>query len=372
MKRSYSGAGAWPAMKMIAVGALALAALLVYAPALRAAEVPLGGGETRIVLDDALVKELRQAGVSVKVIGPAKLKGRRLALPVKSGDYDPGAASGIFVQAGGLKLSSAGNAVALRRLTLDSTAESLSASVGGKKIKLARLAGAKLERDGFGARLKAKRMQLSGSGATALNRGLGQAGLLRSGRSLGSLDAVGEASEVEIRSGRLSIGNPDSMLSKLEAMKVEMGLSGGSESWGNPPERAFLFSVQPSRIAADASGGILESGANEGITMQIFESPPREMLFRHPRVDLATGEMSATLSPLSMENPVTGPIATLDFRAAKQIQIRPRVGAFELLQIPAIANQFLADQLNQRFATGTFQAGEVFARVTLALSSPVE
>jgi hypothetical protein len=66
---------------------------------------------------------------------------------------------------------------------------------------------------------------------------------------------------------------------------------------------------------------------------------------------------------------VTGTIATLDYSAAK-FQIRPKVGVFELMGVRAIANQFIADQLNQRFATpGLFQAGETLARVTVTLSA---
>ncbi len=91
------------------------------------------------------------------------------------------------------------------------------------------------------------------------------------------------------------------------------------------------------------------------------------MLLRHPRIDLGSRELSATLSPLSMDGPVTAAIATLDYSGAT-FQVRPRVGAFELMGIRAIANQFIADQLNERFETpGTFQAGETFARVTVTL-----
>jgi hypothetical protein len=105
------------------------------------------------------------------------------------------------------------------------------------------------------------------------------------------------------------------------------------------------------------------------VTMEIFAPPPREMLLRHPRIDLASRELSATLSPLSMEAPVTETIATLDYGAAR-FQVRPRAGAFELIGIRAIANQFIADQLNERFATpGLFQAGETFARMTVTLQA---
>jgi hypothetical protein len=125
--------------------------------------------------------------------------------------------------------------------------------------------------------------------------------------------------------------------------------------------------LRNNRRQLDASSGIPDGSEKDGVTMQIFAQPPREMLLRHPRIDLATRELSATLSPLSMEGPVTATIATLDYSAAK-FQIRPKASAFELMGIRAVANQFIADQLNQRFATpGLFQAGETLARVSVVL-----
>lgn len=113
----------------------------------------------------------------------------------------------------------------------------------------------------------------------------------------------------------------------------------------------------------------MEGAENDGVSMEIFAPPPRQMLLRHPRIDLASHELSATLSPLSMEGPETAAIATLDYSTAK-IQVRPKVGAFELMGIRAVSNQFVADQLNARFATpGLFQAGETLARVTMTLSA---
>jgi len=351
--------------------AAALVTILAFSPAARAAGIPLAGGETQLQLNGALEKTLRKAGVTVKPLGPAKLKGHKLTLPVKSGDFDPGAGKGSFAQSGGLKLVAGGRSVALRQLRLDAGAKTLSATVAGKRIALARLAGAKLEHDGFDARLRAKRLPLSGAAAATLNRALGLPGLLRTGGSLGSVNALGEASEVEIQFGSISIGGPDTAFSKLESLKVQMGIWGGSERWSAPGENYFVFQVRPTLLPPDASSGILEGAENDGISMQIHEGPPREMLLRHPRIDLASLELSATLSPLSQESPLTATIATLDYSAAK-LQIRPKVGAFELMGIQAISNQFMADQLNQRFATpGFFQAGEVLARVTITLHGRV-
>lgn len=148
-----------------------------------------------------------------------------------------------------------------------------------------------------------------------------------------------------------------------------MGLWGGSEAWGEGAEKSFLFPIEPTRVAADVSAGILEAADEGGVTMQIYESPPREMLLRRPRIDLATRELSATLSPLSTEGAVTGTIARLDFSSA-QIQLRSRIGALELMGIRAISTQFIADQLNTRFSTpGMFQAGETLARMSAGLSA---
>jgi hypothetical protein len=91
------------------------------------------------------------------------------------------------------------------------------------------------------------------------------------------------------------------------------------------------------------------------------------MLLRGPRIDLASGELTATVSSLSQQEPITAPIATLDYGAA-DFRIRPKVGVFELMGIRAVANQFIAEQLNSRFQTpGLFQPGETLARVTVTL-----
>jgi hypothetical protein len=351
----------------LALAMLALA--LTYAPAARAASVPLGGGETRVALAPGFDKALRQEGVAVKALDPVALKGRKLTLPVASGSYDPAAEVAVFLYGGGFSFAGGGKAVALRKLRLDASAGSLSATVGGKRMRLAEIGGAQLEREGFDARLKAKRLLLTATAAAALNRVFGLPRVFRAGRSLGSVDGLGEPSEVDVSFGQISIGGPETAFSRLQSLKVEMGIWGGTQRWGAGAENYFVFEVAPARVAGDASAGIVEGLERDGVTMQIFEQPPREMLLRRPRIDLATRELSATISPLSQEGALTGTIATLDYSGA-QVQARPKVGAFELMGIRAISNQFIADQLNARFATpGLFQAGETLARMTVVLSA---
>jgi len=343
-----------------------LLAVLVSAPAAWGAGIPLSGGEAKLVFDRGFDKELRHEGVTVKALGPAKLKGRNLTLPVRLGTFEP-TGNVVMSQSGGFRLTAGGKGVALRQLNLNSEKNRLSATLAGKRIALAELGGAKFTRNGFDARLEVKRLSLTRPGANALNRLLGLPGLLKKGRSLGSIDALGIATSVPISFGQIAIGGPETAFSKLESIKVQMGIWGSTGSWRAPGENYFLFDVAPTTLAPDASTGILEGGVNDGITMQIHEAPPREMLLRHPRIDLATRELSATLSPISTANPVTATIATLDYGAAN-FQIRPKVGAIELIGIRAISNQLIADQLNERFATpGLFVAGETLARITVNL-----
>lgn len=341
-------------------------AVLACAPAASGAQL-LAGGETRVQLNRGLVGDLRAEGVAIRAVSLAKLKGRRLTLPVSGGTQDEGDGTATLVHGGELWLTSGRKTVVVRRFILDGATRSLTAKVSNRRVRLAALAGAEVERDGFDARVRAKRLLLTRAGAAALNRGLGLPTVLRAGRSLGSVNGLGKATTVEIASGSFGIGGSGTAFAKLESLEVQLGIWGASERWATPGDTHFFFQIEPTVVTADASDGILESDPDDGISMEIHSPPPRNMLLRGPRIDLATGELSATVSSLSTADAVTAPIATLDYAGAT-FQIRPRVGVFELMGIRAVANQFIADQLNARFQTpGTFQAGETLARVTVIL-----
>ncbi len=340
---------------------------LLAAPAASGASVSATSGETRLTLNGGFDRALRQEGVALEPLGPATLEGRKLSLPLVSGTFDQGADSAVFTQSGGLRLVAGKRRVALRGLTLD-TAKGLHATVAGKRMRLAWLGSARLDPSGFDARLRVKRLLLTTTAATTLNRALGLDEVLRPRRSLGSIDGLAEPSEVPIAFGKILLGGPDTAFSKLESLRVQMGIWGAMEPWSAPGERYFGFPVKPTTVTPDASAGILEGEPDDGVTLQIHEMPPRDMLLRGPRIDLATRELSATVSGLSATDPVTATIATLDYGAAT-VQIRPKVGVFELIGIRAVASQFIADQLNTRFATpGLFLAGETLAKITVTLS----
>ncbi len=103
--------------------AAALAAALVSVPAAAAATVPLSAGETKLTLTAGVEKTLRREGVLVKPLGPAKLKGRRLTLPLGSGSFDPAAGVATFACRGGFEFVAGKRVAAVRGLKLDTSSE---------------------------------------------------------------------------------------------------------------------------------------------------------------------------------------------------------------------------------------------------------
>ena len=346
----------------------ALALLLVAAlPQNAGARVVVSGGKATLTLDRGLVRQLGRQGVRVTPIRPATAKGRQIGLPVTAGATNGDAGRGALTVSGGFAFRSGARAVRIGGVLLNTGKGQSSARIAGTTRILAKHGKLESSSAGFGTRIHIRVLKLTGGTASALNRRLGLRDVFRPGRRLGSLVAVATPESVPIDFGKIAIGGPDTTFSKLESLDVQMGIWGASERWVAPGETYFLFEVGPTAVSTDASTGILEAGSNDGVTMEVHAPPPRNLLLRGPRIDLATRELSATVSALSQEDPLTSPIASLDYTAAR-FQIRPKVGAFELMGIRAVANQFITDQLNERFdSPGFFQAGETLARITVTL-----
>lgn len=346
----------------------ALALLLAAGlPATAGARVVISGGEARLTLDRGLTRELRREGVDVAGIGAGTASGRLITLPVVAGATNGAAGLGALTAAGGFSFDSGSRAARIGDILINTGKGQSTARIAGTHRILAKHGALQASPAGFGTRIRISDLRLTAGTAAALNRKLGLPEVFRPGQRLGSLTVVAIPESVQIAFGKIAIGGPETTFSKLESLGVQMGIWGASERWSAPGETYFLFPTKPTAVAPDASTGILEGEPNDGVSMEIQAPPPRNMLLRGPRIDLATGELSATVSGLSAADPTTAPIATLDYGAAT-FQIRPKVGAFELMGIRAVANQLIADQLNQRLATpGLFQAGETLARMTVTL-----
>jgi hypothetical protein len=161
----------------------ALFALLVFAPFASAAPDPVGSGTTTITLKNGFVKTLKKRGISIKKISPASLKGSKATLPVTGGSLDPTTGQGTVTHEGGLKFKAGKKSAAVKSLEVDTTKKSVTASVAGKKMKLATIAGSSFARNGFGVNLTINSLKLTGKAAKQLNKKLGFTGKKSKGKS---------------------------------------------------------------------------------------------------------------------------------------------------------------------------------------------
>ncbi len=114
--------------------AVSLTALgLVAAPTAGAAKMKLGGGATTLKLKPAIASALGDAGVKVRPVKPAAVKGGGVAFPITGGTVDSATARGQINHSGGLALSAGGTKVKLTSFTvkIGKRGASLSAKAGG-------------------------------------------------------------------------------------------------------------------------------------------------------------------------------------------------------------------------------------------------
>jgi hypothetical protein len=156
----------------VAIVAAAVAAMFVLAPLASAASNPIANGSTTLIINKGFNKKAKKAGIKVTAIKPAKLKGKKATFTVTGGSIEPTTGKGTVTHSGGLKVRWGKRSVALKAFELNTSTKTLSAKVGGKSIKLAKLRGISSARLGFGNSIAAKSLKLTGAGAKALNKKL--------------------------------------------------------------------------------------------------------------------------------------------------------------------------------------------------------
>jgi hypothetical protein len=159
-------------MLPVAIVAAAVAAMLVLAPLASAASNPIAKGSTTLTLNGGFNKKVKKAGIKITAVKPAKIKGTKATFTVTGGSIEPTTGAGTVTHSGGLKIKWGKKSVALKALEINTSKKTLTASVGGKKVKLATLGGLSSARLGFGNSLAAKNVKLTAAGAKALNQKL--------------------------------------------------------------------------------------------------------------------------------------------------------------------------------------------------------
>jgi len=159
-------------MLPVAIVAAALVAMLALAPLASAAPSPIASGNTTLTINKGFTKKLKKLGIKVTALKPAKLKGAKASFTVTGGEIEPTTGAGTITHSGGLKVKWGKKSVALKGIEISTAKKTLTAKVGGKKVKLAKLAGVSSARLGFGNSVAAKKVKLTGAGAQALNKKL--------------------------------------------------------------------------------------------------------------------------------------------------------------------------------------------------------
>jgi hypothetical protein len=159
-------------MLPVAIVAAALAAMCVLAPLASAAPSPIAKGSTALTLNQGFVKKAKKAGITVAAVKPGTLKGSKATFAVTGGEIEVASGAGNITHSGGLKIGWGKKSVALKAFEINTTTKILTATVGGQKLKVAKLGGVSVARLGFGDSLSAKNLKLTGSGASALNKKL--------------------------------------------------------------------------------------------------------------------------------------------------------------------------------------------------------
>jgi hypothetical protein len=254
----------------IAILAAALFALLAFAPFASAATDPVGSGSTTLTLNSGFVKSLKKPGIKILKVNPAKVKGTKATFPVTGGAIDPTTGVANLTHGGGLKFKVGKKSVTVKALVLNTAKKSLTAKVGGKKVKLASVSGYSFKRNGFNVKVTVKKLKLTGAAATQLNKKLGYTKNpkpFKGNKLIGSAKGEEQPATVTILpGGNVNFNANVELLKKLN--EVEVKVQTIAPTTGIAP--AFLLPISGGTIAPTATAGVVQTAGG----LNLFQKLP--------------------------------------------------------------------------------------------------
>jgi hypothetical protein len=246
-------------MLPVAILATALLALLAFAPLASATPDPVASGSTTVTLQKSFAEYLNTFGIQIKAIKKAKVKGNTATFPVTGGSFDPVTGAGTLTQGGGLKFKAGKKSVQIKALEVNTTTKALSGKVGGKKTTIAKIAGIRSTRNGFGVNLTIKKVKLTPSAANLLNEKLGFAGgkplpFLKNKRIASSKSEEQPKTVTLLPANNLVYNGDSGLLTKLSNVKAKVELISPTTASGT-------------QYTAGISGGTLSPTATSGTVM---------------------------------------------------------------------------------------------------------
>jgi len=313
---------------------------------------PVAGGSTALKLDKPVAKLLKQNGVAVTPVNPAKVKQGAIDFPITSGNLDPMTAAGTLRHSGGLKFQ-AGNAKLVTKSFVVKTGKGnvLSGLVGKDRVNLLKLdlSKAKISRPGLGITVRKVGVSLTGTAAKALNTTFGVK-LFKSGLRLGHVVVTTQPKSV----GLAAQGSTDLTLDPGTAAALTgLGVTAAPVGPASvTPAGAIAFPITGGRANASTfAGSITHSG---GISLTAG-STVVELTDFTINVDQAP-DLTAKLGDQRVS------ILDLDLSA-----LQPSVAGrkITLANVNATLTAGAAAALNAAFSTSAFTEGLVLGNATV-------
>lgn len=291
--------------------AAALFALLAFAPFASAASDPLASGTTTMTLNQGFVKSLKNKGVTVLKISPAKLKGKKATFTVTGGELDPTTGLGNVILGGGLKFKAGKKTAPVKALELSTSKKSLTAKVAGKKMKFATVSGTSFVRNGFGVNLTIKKLKLTGSAATQLNKKLGYTSKGKGKSSASASKAAGKpfkgnqtfgsassetqpSTVVVLPGGNATLTTALPTVTKLAKDNVKIAVVAPTTVAAEGPPPAFAFPISGGTMGPTATAGILQTAGGLQLT-QVWVPGEKETTMSLNAIYVDLGAKTATV-----------------------------------------------------------------------------
>jgi hypothetical protein len=347
--------------------ALALICLLTLAPLAQADYDPLGSGATKLTLDKGFLALLRQNGVKLSATAPAKLKGTTATFPVSGGKFDPTNAKGTVEHEGALVFEKGNRSLPLSALQLKTTQRHspFSVKAGGGQLKLAAAKSLAVTREGFGEKVKVRKLSLSAKVATRLAKKLRLKGVFEEGQPLGqALTRARPQTVTVLGQGKAELSLDPTILAKLQSLFVAVNPIFPAEHVGS----LFTLPIFGGTIAPDASLGTLETQGS----LEFLQLGGGQVFWAEDWLDLdaktASPEVNVQPSPPYQGKVGRVPIAGLGLTGAS-ISSDPKARTVTVTGASLALQASTAATFNEVFARpqgkeGVFAVGEALGAVS--------
>jgi hypothetical protein len=344
--------------------AVTLALLMVVAALapVGAAADPVAGGQVRLQLDKRFRTFLARDRVRLAPAEGAVGAGGALRFPLTGGEFDPVAGKGKLELGGAMVFRNARKQVPVRKIAFETSGSPFVAKVGGTQLKVA-TARPSSSRQGFGARLLARRLRLTPKVATRLNKKLRPPVPFVAGQVIGDLVAVERPLVTSlIPSGRMHLVLDSAFVEKLDRQFVSVNPIFPAEHSGAD----FTLPIgDRSTLAPDAAAGTVRSGGE----LEFLQLGRGQVFWRELWFDFGAkavlAEPDLQPSPPFPGRLEQGPILELSGGTVASDPSALTIGlAGAVLSLSAPT----AASFNQAFAEGNelFHAGERAASLTFA------